>query len=189
VKSNKIMIAVVVALLAAGLIWWFFIADDGSQTTNTNQPTTEQPTRQEVAMSNQVQADGSNAAPDGIICSQFDANGKLKDVSGGNASGTAGFCYVVEGTFYMQASASNLPSLEDSYFYEGWLVNQSTGDFISTGKAEVSKKDTEQTLVSLTNDFAVAGKDYSDYNYYVLTLEPDDGDPAPAEHIVEGALN
>jgi len=30
--------------------------------------------------------------------------------------------------------------------------------------------------------------DYSSYDFYVLTLEPNDGDPAPADHIVEGAV-
>lgn len=33
-----------------------------------------------------------------------------------------------------------------------------------------------------------SGEDLTDHNFYVLTIEPDDGNPAPADHIVEGTL-
>ena len=105
---------------------------------------------------------------------------RLDDVSGGDATGDVtlsqdGETYILEGVF------SELPALEKDYFYEGWLVQQEPFSFISTGE-----------LVSLgsmeySNEYS-SNADLEVYTSYVLTLEPDDGDPAPADHILDGEL-
>lgn len=115
-----------------------------------------------------------------IMAMQFDYSGELKDVSGGNASGTASFSFK-DGTYNMLATFANLPELTNDDFYEGWVVRKSPFEFISSGKLEKANG-------TYSNAYS-SGKDLTDYNFYVLTLEPNDGDPAPAKHIVEGTMN
>ena len=65
-------------------------------------------------------------------------------------------------------------------FYEGWVVRPEPFDFISTGRVE--KDPTRWVYVQEFN----AVQDLSEYTQYVLTVEPNDGDPAPGPHILEG---
>ncbi|MBD3330915.1 hypothetical protein GF354_05305 [Candidatus Peregrinibacteria bacterium] len=109
----------------------------------------------------------------------FDIYGELSDVSGGNAEGQAGAQYTKAG-YSLYARFSGLPHPEEGYFYEGWVVRQDPLSVLSTGKAERNLGDYINSYFS--ND------DLLDHDFYVLTLEPDDGDPAPAEHILEGTM-
>ena len=59
-----------------------------------------------------------------------------------------------------------------------WLVNKDTNSVISTGKAKYIDGKFVNTYTST--------KDLSDHKFYVLTLEPDDSNPKPADHILEG---
>lgn len=108
-----------------------------------------------------------------------DWHGELSDVSGGDATGRV---YVDTTSDYeLFARFDDLPDLEAGYFYEGWIVRPEPFDFVSTGALTLD--DSGHWIDEFTSD-----TDYRDYTRYVLTLEPDDGDPAPAEHIVEGDL-
>jgi len=75
------------------------------------------------------------------------------------------------------AEFMNLPDAWSENFYEGWAVRKEPFDFVSTG--ELMMKDGVYV-----NDWT-SNNDYSEYTHYVLTLEPRDNDPAPAEHIFE----
>ena len=80
--------------------------------------------------------------------------------------------------YKLYASFSNLPELPENLFYEGWIVGGSEG-IVSTG---------ELKLVNgiFINEFT-DDRNMTDSKRYVLTLEPRDGDPAPAPgHVVEG---
>ena len=70
-----------------------------------------------------------------------------------------------------------LPEIWPDFFYEWRVVRKSPFDFISTW--ELMRAGDEYT-----NKWLSSG-DYSEYTHYVLTLEPRDGDPAPAAHIFE----
>ncbi|MBT3816909.1 MAG: hypothetical protein HOE80_03425 [Candidatus Magasanikbacteria bacterium] len=119
----------------------------------------------------------------------YDWEGDLEDVTKGktilgvNTEGTSsGFAQAVfNNTYTLQAVFEGLPDPEGTDFYEGWIVRRE-GSFnvISTGKA--SKID------GVYKNVYESEKDLSDHTFYVLTIEPDDGDPAPAEHILEGVL-
>jgi len=109
----------------------------------------------------------------------FDYNAVLEDVSGGNATGEAGASYKFE-SYKLYAKFENLPHLDDDYFYEGWVVRQSPLSVVSTGEA---KRNLGEYINSFNTD-----EDLTDHDFYVLTLEPNDGDPAPAEHILEGTM-
>lgn len=121
--------------------------------------------------------------------------GDLVDVTGGEASGalfgnfTPKEAEVLDhDIYYFAATFENLPELEEGFFYEGWIVRENTAEngennasVLSTGVAEFNDEG------FLINDFE-AEEDLTDHDFYVLTLEPDDGDPAPAKHILEGDL-
>lgn len=108
----------------------------------------------------------------------FDFNAELTDVSGGTATGTAG-AYFEEG-YTMFAEFKDLPHPEEGFFYEGWVVRQDPLSVISTGEATRSLGDYSNTFTSEI--------DLTDHDFYVLTLEPDDGNPDPADHILEGTM-
>jgi len=101
----------------------------------------------------------------------------LKDVSGGQAIGTA-WRHFDESKFTHKVKVSKLTDLEKGFFYEGWLVGE-TG-FFSTGR--MGAVDGEGTL------YYTSDEDKSAYRGVVVTLEPEDGDPAPADHVVEGSF-
>ena len=104
----------------------------------------------------------------------------LADVTGGESFGLA-YSVVEGGVFTLVAKMGNLPKLGDGYFYEGWIVRRGEEmSVISTGRVESSG-------IWFVNAYTSA-TDLSDHDFYVLTLEPDDGDPAPAEHILEGTI-
>jgi hypothetical protein len=106
-------------------------------------------------------------------------NVDLEDVSGGNSTGQA-WIVINDGKIYHQVIAQDLPELTDEYFYEGWLVREKPSpDFFSTGKMVFDEQSKVWILNYETTD------DKSDYSKVVITLEPDDDNPAPAKHILE----
>lgn len=103
---------------------------------------------------------------------------ELIDVTGGDATGIAYYGFVEGLGTRHKVVASNMPELEEGYFYEGWLVR---GDqFFSTG--EMKKEGDNYVLywVNHLND--------TPFRFVVITLEPDDGNDLPAAHIIEAAF-
>lgn len=109
----------------------------------------------------------------------YELSGSLSDVTGGNASGFAAATFAGD-TYKLYAEFQDLPELEDGYFYEGWVVRNSPLSVISTG-ATTNEDGLEINVFE-------SDEDLSDHLFYVLTLEPDDGDPAPAAHVLEGTM-
>jgi hypothetical protein len=119
----------------------------------------------------------------------YDYEGVLDDVTGGetvqgvNTGGTAsGVARAVFADDYsLYVTFDGLPDPEGTDFYEGWIVRKGLAfDVISTGKVEMI----DGQYVNLY----MSGDDLTDHTFYVLTIEPDDGDPAPAGHVVEGTM-
>ncbi len=103
----------------------------------------------------------------------------LDDVSGGSAKGKS-WTVAKEGKTYHRVVAQNMPPLKENYFYEGWLVEKPTpGKFFTTG--EMKKQPNGDFILEYIHDTDVVGT----HKKIVITLEPDDGDPAPAAHIIE----
>lgn len=125
-----------------------------------------------------------------MMAMSYDYEGNLLDVTGGSdvrgintageSSGTAKATFA-DGVYSLVATFSDLPDPVGTDFYEGWVVRRGA-DFsvISTGSLE-------KTDGVYTNIYS-SGTDLTDHDFYVLTLEPDDGDPSPADHIVEGVM-
>lgn len=138
----------------------------------------------QMSSANVVQGENIGAAANELTLKQ-DFHGwqgaALADVTGGESFGLA-HAQFTEGTYQLIATFGNLPVPGEGYFYEGWLVRRGTNmEVISTGQIEVVGDKYANAFTSYT--------DYSRYDFYVLTLEPDDGNPSPDEHILEGTFN
>jgi len=100
----------------------------------------------------------------------------LANTSGFARAGSAGETFIVDAEF------KSLPDPSGNDFYEGWVIRRGDNiSIVSTGRLE------KEEGLSYTNVFTTS-TDLLDHNFYVLTLEPDDNDPAPADHILEGTL-
>jgi hypothetical protein len=117
---------------------------------------------------------------DEVEMMKYQFSGNLGDVSGGDSIGVAKAIFT-DGSYNMVATFDDLPDPEGTDFYEGWVVRKGS-DFsvISTGKAEV-------TNGQYVNQYS-SDEDLTDHLFYVLTIEPDDGNPEPAGHILEGTM-
>ncbi|MAG19829.1 hypothetical protein CL618_00135 [archaeon] len=130
-----------------------------------------------------------NVNPEVVMEMDFDLVGELIDVTkgeiqgintNGNAKGVSQASFNGE-SYNLLATFENLPDPQGSDFYEGWIVRKGVKfNVLSSGKAE--KIDGKYV-----NMYA-SGKDLTDHTFYVLTIEPDDGDPAPAGHVLEGTM-
>lgn len=120
----------------------------------------------------------------------YQFEGPLEDVTKGEtvrgintknlAKGTSQASFE-NGQYNLLATFENLPDPQGTDFYEGWVVRKGLNfNVISTGKAE--------KVDGVYKNIFTSEEDFSDHLFYVLTLEPDDGDPAPADHIVEGTM-
>jgi hypothetical protein len=98
----------------------------------------------------------------------------LKDVTGGQAVGTAWRQYDDE-EFSHKVETSGLAALEKGFYYEAWLVGDE--GFFSTGR-----------IGEIGTLYYKAEEDKSEFVGVVVTLEPEDGDSAPAEHVLEGSF-
>lgn len=106
------------------------------------------------------------------------------DVRGINTEGdSTGLAQAVykDGSYELTVAFENLPDPVGDDFYEGWVVRKGVNsNVISSG----ALKKVDGFYV---NNFG-SDEDLTDHDFYVLTLEPNDGDPAPADHILEGTL-
>jgi hypothetical protein len=109
------------------------------------------------------------------------AIGPMEGVGTTPANGVAQLHVFKDGAT-VQTMQMNIERAPDGFFYEGWLVNPEGGDPISSGHATSNFGDTRHFL-HYTSD-----QDLRAYTKAVLTLERDDGNPAPAEHVAEGTL-
>lgn len=101
----------------------------------------------------------------------------LKDVSGGQAVGTAWRQY--DGSrYYHKVEVNNLPATEKGFYYEGWLVGEA--GFFSTGRVAVTAGRGTLYYASVEDKTAFSG--------VVITVEPEDGSEVPDKHILEGSF-
>lgn len=183
------LLVVVIAALSGFFIWNSAEEEDSNKADN--EVTTDD--IQELIQNPNEVSETSEPAP-GVRPLVYNYFGTLEDVTAtettellrgvetnGLAGGSAEFTYQ-EGIFYMNAIINSLPTPNGDDFYEGWLVRQDPFEFISTGVLDSEGNGVYTNVFESTTDF-------TDFNQYVLTIEPNDGDPAPAGHIVEGFLS
>jgi thiol-disulfide isomerase/thioredoxin len=162
-KTSVVLIVLTLALISAG-IWMYIKSRQG----------TGQNIAREADQSTNLETE------DMKIEGEYEYYGRLSPVDSGSASGEVGYSF--SGTnFVMLAKFSDLDEPQEGYFYEGWLVKPDDGKLISTGRAN-------SVTSTWVNSFS-SNTDYTTYTKYVLTLEPDDGNPDPATHVLEGTLS
>jgi len=110
-----------------------------------------------------------------------DAEANLLNLKTGIVAGTAVRRLVSDDEF-IHTIKSQLPIIDPAVsFYEGWLVRRGDSfSVLSIGHAVKTEKGYMNVYQSPT--------DLSDHAFYVLTLEPEDGNSAPEEHILEGSF-
>jgi hypothetical protein len=104
---------------------------------------------------------------------------RLKDATDGSSWGVAD--RVVEGKTFQHTVIATLPAVSDEFVYEGWLVREYPFDFFSTGQL-MPRADGTFFLVWQ----GPLGEDFETYVKVVITREPQDDDPSPFEHVLEG---
>lgn len=115
------------------------------------------------------------------LASQYSDATELSDVTGGTSIGTAYRNQYSSTDGFTHYVTVVVPRPEGENFYEGWLVNPTTGDFISTGRMELDA-DNISNVLTFTSP-----TDYTDYAKVVITLETI-ADDTPEEHILEGSF-
>ena len=107
------------------------------------------------------------------------AYGAMNGVGDTPANGVAQ-AHQFEDGFYLHTVSLNIAPAGDGYFYEGWLVHN--GEIITSGHMSNYFGDSRHSLRFESET------PYPEHLKVVVTLEPDDGDPAPAEHVAEGTM-
>lgn len=153
--------------------------DEEQEDSQENQPQ-DDAEQEEIPQDEDNLAGTSQLAP-GTTAPVWTHRGQLEDVTdNGKAMWAARFGWD-ETQFTLDVAMIRLPELEEGFFYEGWLVRQEPFKFISTWP-------TQQEWPGEQSNSRMTGNNYSAFTRYILTLEPDDGNPDPAEHILEGDL-
>jgi hypothetical protein len=169
----KGVVVVIVLLLLAGGGWYAYNNVLSPDTGEDDLMVKDEDTAEDVDYSDD--GDGEDEDP----ATEYQYTGVLKDVSGGTATGEANANFL-DDSYVLYATFEGLPEPEGTDFYEGWVVRPDPFNFISTGVVE--KVDDMYVNLYSSED------DLTDHFSYVLTIEPDDGDPAPADHILEGDM-
>lgn len=190
----KITLAIVGVIIIGGLAWLLLGDSSDDATTNTatknantvisanTNATTSSNTNTALAepTEDSMAKETTDEMKEEADSMEYQFSGLATDVSGGTGIGEVKATFEND-TYTLSATFENLPDPEGTDFYEGWIVRNSPSSVISTGVAEKENG-------VYTNMYS-SGQDLTDHDFYVLTLEPDDGDPAPAAHILEGNLS
>lgn len=192
-RNTGMLIASIIILLVLVGIGFYATKPDPEPVATTPSATTSDSVTTEMAATpasddaTQVAVDATTSAA--MKTTSYDYSGTLADVTvaqnvttvttGGTAGGVSQATFA-DSKYMLLATFTNLPDPAPGYFYEGWVVRKSPFHFISTGRVE------KQNGV-YTNEY-LSTTDFTDHARYVLTIEPDDNDPAPAEHVVEGDM-
>lgn len=186
IGSPVIMIIVLLVLIVGGAYYMLNQQQDGEVIEKDVEDAMDKMEPTEDAMMKKV----DDEMMKGMMSMTYEYSGQLADVTdgndvrgintGGNSSGVARASFK-DGSYMLLATFENLPDPAGTDFYEGWVVRKGENlSVISTGKAE-------KTVGKYSNTYS-SGSDLTDHTFCVLTIEPDDGDPAPADHILEGTM-
>ncbi len=182
---NKKVVIIFIALLII-VVGFFFVQSNNSNTPNDTAGTVD--TMQGTPNSDSMKKDVNEDMMMQIKQMTYMYQGALLDVTkgevrgintNGQATGVAKADFT-DGKYMMMATFTNLPDPVGDDFYEGWIVQKSPFKFISSGKVE--------KIDGVYTNIYSSGDDLTSYFKYVLTIEPNDGDPAPADHIVDGDM-
>lgn len=174
-RSTKYgLTAIGLAVIVGAGIWW-----TGQQKPKEEQVSPEitlEPAKQIIPKLIPPMSETEKKAIDEIFTNEGAEVTMLKDVSGGQAVGTA---WRHQGKkFVLKMEVSRLASLDKGFFYEGWLVGDA--GFFSIGR--LGEEGGSGKIYYQTDE------DKGLYRGLVITKEPEDGEAAPAQHVLEGSF-
>lgn len=82
-------------------------------------------------------------------------------------------------TFNFKSQFNHLPTPQGEDFYETWFINSKTSEIVSYEKLEADEFGNYWEI-------SLEDTDYTPFDTYMVTLEVNDGNTAPGEHILEG---
>jgi len=97
----------------------------------------------------------------------------------GKAGGSAK-AGVLNGQYNLLVETTGLPEPKAQDYFEVWLTRNTPFAYVSAGKM-IKADDTYQLTFAST-------KDYSDYDFVYVSIEPPDMNPRPADFILQGQL-
>lgn len=109
------------------------------------------------------------------------AYGAASGIGGTAANGVLMAHRFADGT-YVHTAQVNIALEPEGSFYEGWLMHPKTRDVVSTGHLTSHFGDVRHFLKFETD------RDLREYTSVQITLEEDDGNPAPSEIQVAGGV-
>jgi hypothetical protein len=174
---SKIIAVVLVLVVGAGV--YLFVSNDDGETSQINEQTEVVEDARDDAATNIEELEDAMYLSYPFMANLADVteSSTLQGVAfDGDSSGEA-YATFADGSYALYAEFDNLPPLTEDLFYEGWVIGGAEG-VVSTGVLE-------QVDGRFVNNFS-SDQDLTDSTRYILTLEPNDGDPAPADHVVEG---
>jgi hypothetical protein len=194
---TKTIVLIVVGLL---VIWSLYawndergesvLQNDDSQENVQNQEDTAMMMKDLGASEDGLMMEMNDSMMEAMMAMVYEYSGVLTDVTDGKdvrgvntASNSTGVAKAnhKDGHYDLLVKFENLPEPVGTDFYEGWIVRKGSNfNVISSGALK-------KVGGVYMNTYA-SGTDLTDHDFYVLTLEPDDGDPSPADHILEGTL-
>lgn len=83
---------------------------------------------------------------------------------------------------FIQLRNARDPQWEDRAFYNAWVENKNTGEFIDLGPLSQTRHNFYQGELRRGTD------DITGFNYFVISLEANDGNPAKGTHVYEGEI-
>lgn len=168
------LVAVCLVVIVGGGVWWIRQAKPKEEQVNSQ--ITLEPAKQITAKLVPPMSEPEKKTIDEIFTNEGAEVTMLKDVSGGQAVGTA---WRHQGKkFVLKMEVSRLTGLDKGFYYEGWLVGD-TG-FFSIGRLGEDG--------GIGKIYYQTDEDKSQYRGLVITEEPEDGEAAPAKHILEGSF-
>lgn len=173
--SAVAVLLIIVVIGLVGFAGWYVYDSNKSENYSENASTnTSQPAASDE--STEAKNDSGDYQYSGVLRDVTMAKDVLGINTKGEANGIAKASF--NDKYELSVTVKDVPDPKNDDFYEGWVVRKSPFKFISTGKLT---KSGDKYINEYSSD-----KDLTAYDMYVLTIEPNDGDPAPAEHVVEG---
>lgn len=121
-----------------------------------------------------------NMTKDLLKTDDFDIQGIFENLNPENTSRVNVSARYRQGKYELIAELQNIPAPKEGYVYEGWVVRQNPFEFVSTGKID--------TVGGVYVNSYVSERDLLPYNFYLVTLESQNGEITPEESVIGGYM-
>ncbi|MEA3355711.1 MAG: hypothetical protein U9Q63_04500 [Patescibacteria group bacterium] len=175
IDDKKVRYGIVIVLIV--LFGWMIVRGRGQDRDQVMPEITLEPTKQIVTELQLPMSEVEKQAVENKFLSEGVEMTLLKDISGGQAVGTAWRHFDGE-EFSFKVEVSELTKVEKGFYYEVWMVGKD--GFFSVGRVG--------DMTGFGKLYFTDKEDKSEFRGVVVTLEQEDGDETPDKHILEGSF-